>query len=68
MKPITHTFLPSLSAARNARAAVGYMGFEGKLTPPANGLKSTLYAPRGAVTTRHVTVQKKDCDVPFCVL
>ena len=32
--PITYTFPPSLSAARNARAAVGTMGFEGKLTPP----------------------------------
>ena len=54
--PITYTYTHSLSAAQDARAAVGILGFE--RSTPANDLKSTLYAPRGAVTTRHVTVQK----------
>ena len=47
-------------AALEARAAVGFLGIEGSITPPhTNSLKSTLYAPRGAVVIRHVTLQEE---------
>ena len=58
----TYTALPF--AAREARAAVGGMGIEGKITPQ-QGISNTIYAPRGAATIRHVTVQNEGLSRAF---
>ena len=59
MMPIAHTYTTSLSAAcKDACAAVGGMGFEGKTTPPARDLDVTIYALTRRGDMRHVTVRQ----------
>ena len=65
MMPIAHTYTTSLSAAcKDACAAVGGMGIEGKITPQ-QGISNTIYAPRGAATIMHVTVQNEGLSRAF---
>ncbi len=58
MLQLSSIFAPLLSAARQVRAAVGFMGFEGTFTPQ-NDLESTIFALMRRDTIRHVTVRQR---------